>query len=282
MRAALSQIERIEQYLLRQLNQQELQQFEQELQSNPELQKEVNLQQQLMQGIQLIGLKKSAQQAHKHFRLMKWMKSAIVLILLAGGAYATWMYLDQAKEHQEEPCVPCEENHNNEVAEDAAYINCCEYSTNSEVTSIDTSEVCETEDITETVEHGDITHDTTVLNPLAVSSNIEIDAEGNIVMENPEHPARFKQGTTALNNWIARNLKFPEGEDYLAEVVEVEFWVNYDGKVLYPKILKGKSEANKRAVLDLMKKMPDWVPAEHNNKIVSSIMRLQLDFSREM
>jgi len=279
MRAALTQIERIEHYLLRQLNPQELQQFEQELKSNPELQEEVHLQQQLMQGIQLIGLKKSAQQAYKHFRLMKWMRRAIVLILIAGGAYFAWIYLAQEEAYQEEPCVPCEVNEGHSGTEDAADVNCCDQPTEAFIEIIDTAEVCDEEEITEDVQ---IIQDSLDYAPAESSSNLEIDAEGNIVMENPEHPARFKQGNTALNNWLARNLEYPVGEDYYAEVVEVKFWVNYDGKVLFPKITKGKSEANKRAVLDLMKKMPDWVPAEHKGKIVSSFMRLQLDFGREM
>lgn len=277
MRPELKVIEQIEQYILNQMNADERTQFEQELSASSELKQQLHIQQQLTIGIQLIGLKRSTQNAYKKYQLTKWLKRGLLILMLGGLSYMTFLWVNN-EAPQEEPCVHCEQTESGAEHEDSSERNCCEVEV--QEVAIDTSEICEDE-----IEAAQTTvSDSVVLlddNTIESAGNIEFDAQGNIVYENPEHKARFKQGKTALNNWIDRNLVYPS-EDVLSELVQVKFWVNYDGKVLYPTIIKGKSEANKAAVSTLMSKMPNWIPAEHNGSAVSSYMTLELDFGGKM
>ncbi len=85
MRKELKQIERIENYLLDQLSNNDKIAFETELQSNQNLQSNVQLQKKVMNTIVYNGLKNSTQSAHKKYRVKKWIKTIALTSAIIGA-----------------------------------------------------------------------------------------------------------------------------------------------------------------------------------------------------
>ncbi|MFM7022212.1 MAG: anti-sigma factor family protein [Flavobacteriales bacterium] len=88
MRSELEKIELIERYLLNQLNAEERKQFEQEMKENPSLQKEVEQQKDLMDGIKKQAFKDASSKAYKKYnfkkKLWQWGIGGALTILAAG------------------------------------------------------------------------------------------------------------------------------------------------------------------------------------------------------
>jgi hypothetical protein len=90
MRKELERMETIEKYLNNNLSPDERSVFEKKLQSDPELKKEVELQKELMQGIQRAGIKQSAQKGFKKYKfnrnLKNWGLGALAVAVIAAGS----------------------------------------------------------------------------------------------------------------------------------------------------------------------------------------------------
>lgn len=91
----------------------------------------------------------------------------------------------------------------------------------------------------------------------------------------PDKEAQYPGGTKELMRFLNSNFEFdlptclPElGKIYL------EFIVKKDGSITNIKILKGMNEEYDREAIILLKKMPNWIPAELNGKAVRSLIRI--------
>ncbi|MGZ4034829.1 MAG: hypothetical protein ACXVP4_08200, partial [Bacteroidia bacterium] len=87
MRKELELMETIENYLKGNLSEVDKNAFEKRMNANPEIKKEVELQKQLMKGIERTGLKQSAKQAGKKYKLNKnlknWGLSGLTIAVIA-------------------------------------------------------------------------------------------------------------------------------------------------------------------------------------------------------
>lgn len=102
--------------------------------------------------------------------------------------------------------------------------------------------------------------------------------------ENPffrrEDMAEFPGGEVELMNFIGNNLKYPitAKEDHVQGRVYVRFYIDRNGIVQKPYILKGVREDLDKEVLRIIKLMPKWKPAYSNNNPVGVALSLPVNF----
>ena len=97
------------------------------------------------------------------------------------------------------------------------------------------------------------------------------DGDGNIAVKEPEKkveppgPTRepsFPGGPAAWLKFLQRILQAPEDIEPGKRIeVQIRFWVDIDGSVSRPEIMKSGGDAFDKEVLRVMKKMPKWEPA---------------------
>jgi outer membrane biosynthesis protein TonB len=93
-----------------------------------------------------------------------------------------------------------------------------------------------------------------------------------------EDEAMFPGGTAAMMKFITENIKISDtdlemgcmGKVYVRIVVEI------DGKITHPEVLKGISGCPglSKSALDVIKMMPDWIPAQIRGKAVACYVNL--------
>ena len=96
----------------------------------------------------------------------------------------------------------------------------------------------------------------------------------------PEVQAKFPGGEAALLQFISRNLKYPEiaQEQELQGTVVLRFKVNVDGLVSDIKIEKSLSRECDQAAMDVVRKLPRFIPAKENGRPIPVWFRLPLRF----
>ncbi len=79
----------------------------------------------------------------------------------------------------------------------------------------------------------------------------------------------FKGGTEALAQYVKENIKYPRREkrDGIQGTVYASFFIDEKGRVSHPKILSSVEGGKNldKAVIRLIKQMPDWTPAKNGN-----------------
>ena len=115
MRAALETIQQIEKYLLNEMSAAEKSAFDSEINSNPTLKNQVEIQQQLIKGIQRMALKASAVRARATYQFRKWMIRLGIFITLLTLSSFTYIYLNQT-----EKCVPCDHEISSDFTESSS------------------------------------------------------------------------------------------------------------------------------------------------------------------
>ncbi|MDZ7899899.1 MAG: TonB family protein [Arcicella sp.] len=70
----------------------------------------------------------------------------------------------------------------------------------------------------------------------------------------------FKGGMKALQLFLKKNIKYPNGAGCVRGKVYVEFIVEKNGKITHPTILKSLSEECDAEALRVVKLMPKWIP----------------------
>ena len=111
MRAALVQIERIENYILNKMSASEKSEFEEQINNDPQLKKEVEAQKLLVEGIKRLGLKWSANKAMKSYKLMQFLKVVIPTLLVAtAAAVGAVMYFGAETDGEKSIETPTEYN----------------------------------------------------------------------------------------------------------------------------------------------------------------------------
>jgi len=90
----------------------------------------------------------------------------------------------------------------------------------------------------------------------------------------------FKGGQEALNQFITKNIKYPEAaiNSKKEGTVYVTFIIEKDGSISQIKALKGIGEEFEREAEKVVKKMPKWTPGMQNNEAVRVMLSLPIEF----
>jgi len=87
----------------------------------------------------------------------------------------------------------------------------------------------------------------------------------------PSRQAGFPGGTAAWLDFLRKFLQAPEDMEPGQRIeVQVRFWVDVDGSVSNPEIIKSGGKSFDREVLRVLKKMPRWEPAIQNGNYVAT------------
>lgn len=90
--------------------------------------------------------------------------------------------------------------------------------------------------------------------------------------------AEFVGGTPELVKFLRENLTYPNVDGDEQGTVIVEFTVEKDGSISNPTIIRSVHELFDAEALRVVSKMPKWIPASHNGKVVRSKFRLPISF----
>lgn len=91
--------------------------------------------------------------------------------------------------------------------------------------------------------------------------------------------AEYPGGVKALMQFLTENIKYPEGLKLENPVrVIVRFDIAKDGSVYNPVVLKSGGEECDKAAIDVVMKMPKWIPGEVNGEPVASRFNLPVMF----
>jgi len=96
----------------------------------------------------------------------------------------------------------------------------------------------------------------------------------------PDSPPQYPGGNNAQYKFIVSNLVYPEDarKAGIEGTVYVQFIIEPTGKITNAKVLKGVSTSIDKAALDVINKMPDWIPALIDNKPASFEMTMPFKF----
>ena len=112
-------------------------------------------------------------------------------------------------------------------------------------------------------------------------------AKGQLVHQNSKDTVliadvmpEFSGGMEALYQFISQHLTMPETtRHYPSGQVVAEFIIDSLGKVCMPKIIVSLHEHLDKEVLRVVNMIPDWQPALHRGKPVSTYFQLPVRFS---
>jgi TonB family protein len=88
----------------------------------------------------------------------------------------------------------------------------------------------------------------------------------------------FPGGYATLNKFMRKNLAHPKQTPRIHGRVLVEFVVNKDGSLSDFRVVKGLSESYDASALDMVRKMPAWIPARMDGVPTTTKMVLPVTF----
>ena len=88
----------------------------------------------------------------------------------------------------------------------------------------------------------------------------------------------FPGGTDSLRSFIYRNLKYPRGVFEYEGRVFVEFIVNEDGSLTDLVVIRGLCDLCDRNAIEVLSKMPKWIPAKRKDRPVRSKFSLPISY----
>ena len=90
----------------------------------------------------------------------------------------------------------------------------------------------------------------------------------------------FVGGEEAMNKFIVDNIIYPAESIKKGEqgIVYVQFVVRKTGELTDLKVLKGETKLLDQAALDVISKMPKWIPGKQAGKIVNVSFVLPINF----
>jgi len=114
--------------------------------------------------------------------------------------------------------------------------------------------------------------------PPVLEENVVVKAE---IVDFPDVEAQFPEGTRALQVFIRENCQYPIDaiEKNIQGRVYLSFIVESDGSISGVKVMRGVSPSIDSEAKRLIKKMPNWTPAEINGSKVRSSCRLPINFT---
>ena len=92
--------------------------------------------------------------------------------------------------------------------------------------------------------------------------------------------AEFPGGQKAFNEWMSENFQYPDScmKEGIQGRVVLQFVVNTDGSIIDVKPVRSPHPALTEAAIQIVKKMPRWIPAEHEGKKVRCRFNLPFMF----
>ncbi|SMC46991.1 energy transducer TonB [Pedobacter africanus] len=90
---------------------------------------------------------------------------------------------------------------------------------------------------------------------------------------------RFPGGKSALNEFIVKHVKHPEGIPIVKGQVIVRFKINTEGKAVNPTVISSLSSEYDREAINLINKMPNWEPGKQDGKPVVITLSLPINFN---
>lgn len=117
-----------------------------------------------------------------------------------------------------------------------------------------------------------------LLLPFLLFSQEETDTT---IVEVLDVEAEFPGGVSAMKNFLAKNVNYPEKSMWKGEQgrVFVEFVVEKDGSISQVKILKGAHRRLNKEAKRVVKIMPNWSPGEWKGNIVRTRCRIPINFA---
>lgn len=91
-----------------------------------------------------------------------------------------------------------------------------------------------------------------------------------------ETPPMFPGGEEALNEFIESNLRYPRTN--IGGTVLVAFYVDTDGTILNPRVVRDVGRRCGKEALQLVKRMPKWIPGKLGGKVVKMEYTLPIHF----
>lgn len=104
--------------------------------------------------------------------------------------------------------------------------------------------------------------DETSITPQEIEKIEEFDHSAFICFFRPELMPSFPGGQSALFKFMAENLTWPESckESTVGGMMVVQFTVEQDGSITEPKIVRSIHPDFDPICVELVKKMPKWIP----------------------
>lgn len=95
-----------------------------------------------------------------------------------------------------------------------------------------------------------------------------------------EIDAQFPGGISAMKRFIQDNLEYPKITGHSCHQfsgrVYLQFIVCDDGSIQNIELMRPSNSEFDQIAIDLIKKMPNWIPAEENGQAVTSKVRLPI------
>ncbi len=104
--------------------------------------------------------------------------------------------------------------------------------------------------------------------------------ENEIFISTDEMP-EFPGGEQAMYAFLAKNLRYPAGEQHIEGNVYVQFVVEKDGTITNPKVVRDIGGGCGEEVLRVVRLMPKWKPGMHKGKAVRVQYTLPVVFKLE-
>lgn len=121
---------------------------------------------------------------------------------------------------------------------------------------------------------------TTIYNPIKISETQCVN-NGDTIWTETDKPAAFDGGSAKLNEFLKANIKYPSLalECDIQAYTEVYFTVNQLGKIKNIAFKSDEYRILNDEVIRVIKMLPDWLPAQKNNKNVNSIVSIPFSFT---
>lgn len=100
----------------------------------------------------------------------------------------------------------------------------------------------------------------------------QADKKDSVIIDPIERAPTFPGGIDSLKKFISSNLKYPYKRLDIEGIVYVEFIVNEDGSVSDSKVVKGLCTPCDKNAIEVVSKMPKWIPGKMFDKIVKMKM----------
>lgn len=111
-----------------------------------------------------------------------------------------------------------------------------------------------------------------------LKEQLENEADTTLLIE--ETQAYYPGGSPAYRAFLVSNFVYPEAaiSKNIQGKVFIEFVINTDGTIADPKVLRGIGGGCDEAALDLVKKMPAWIPGTQSGVPVKTKQVLPISF----
>lgn len=100
------------------------------------------------------------------------------------------------------------------------------------------------------------------------------------IVQYPDEDAQFPEGTTAMMKFVRDNMEYPPIRGYQCHEftgrIYLKFIVCADGTVQDITCLRCSDTEYDQIAIELIRKMPNWIPATVNGKAVSSFVLLPI------